>query len=1076
MASFNDPRFAAQWQLQPGHGINITPLYDDYAGQGIKVGLIDTILDTDNPELGGQVDPRAGQQAAAVKGGEAAATSHGTGVALVLAAAANNNYGGVGAAYGVTLVSYRLDARADRTVAQETEMLGLQWQVDVSNNSWSRSGDHFRDDFGRAEYAGAAAAIAGAVAHGRDGLGTVIVRSAGNNGATDDVNTHSYSNNRYTLLVGATDARGLVQGFSNPGAALLVMAPASATSYAAPLASATAALMLQANPGLGWRDVQAILALTARVTDAANAGWFDNAGEGWNGGGLHVSRRAGFGLIDARAAVRLAETWQAQSTSANQLEASAAATPEAALADAGSSVFSLTIDRDLAVERAEVTLSLDHAKIGELRLVLVSPAGTESVLLDQLHQGDYDPASGQLRFTFASTQFLREAARGDWQLRIDDLAAGNAGLLRSWSLTLLGSAASDDTQHIYTDEFLAVASADPTRAVLRDAAGTDTINAAAVSGDSWIDLGGDSRIAGATLRIAEGTLIENAIGGDGDDVLIGNALANHLQGGRGDDHLQGGAGDDILEGGLGDDLLEGGLGDDLYRVTDTGDRVVEQASEGHDRVDSSIDYALPENVEELTLLDGAVAGRGNDGDNRVTGNAAANLLEGGGGDDWLDGGAGADRMLGGLGNDTYVVDDPGDLVEEQPFAGYDTVRSAISYRLPASVEYLVLTGEAAIDGTGNASANVITGNDAANTLRGEDGPDRLSGGGGDDLLHGGAGSDWLEGGDGHDWLHGGAGIDLMRGGAGDDTYVVDDSGDMVSEQPGGGDDRVISTVDFSLPSEVEVLALTALAATRGTGNRLDNSIIGHSGANLLQGMGGDDSLYGGGGDDRLEGGSGNDLLAGGAGADTMLGGSGDDIYLVDDPGDIVVEERFQGFDLVQSSVSFTLPDWVEYLTLTGAAAIDGTGNDGSNVLNGNWGNNLLRGEGGADTLRGMAGDDILWGGAGNDLLSGGSGGDVLRGGAGNDLVYGGLGADRFVVAPGEGDDRFGDFRPSQGDVLVLEGFGPDLDSWDAVLALLTRQGSNLVLDLGGVSGGQGGTVTFLGLPIGALGPDHVIFG
>ncbi|WP_207553745.1 S8 family serine peptidase, partial [Pseudoroseomonas deserti] len=140
MASFNDPRFAAQWQLQPGHGINITPLYDDYAGQGIKVGLIDTLLDTDNPELGGQVDPRAGQQAAAVKGGEAAATSHGTGVALVLAAAANNGYGGIGAAYGVTLASYCVDARGDRSLAQETEMLALQWQVDVSNNSWSRSG------------------------------------------------------------------------------------------------------------------------------------------------------------------------------------------------------------------------------------------------------------------------------------------------------------------------------------------------------------------------------------------------------------------------------------------------------------------------------------------------------------------------------------------------------------------------------------------------------------------------------------------------------------------------------------------------------------------------------------------------------------------------------------------------------------------------------------------------------------------------------------------------------------------------------------------------------------------------
>lgn len=322
MASFNDPLFPGQWQLRPGTGINATPLYDEYSGRGVRIGLVDT--PPPNPglaELQGQIDWAASRVATGHNPADDG-DLHGQSVALVLAARAGNGTGGIGAAFGATLVSYGFDSRAHRTVAQEAEMLAFQKEVDISQNSWSRSGESFRDDFSRDEYA--AAAMAEAAAVGRGGLGTIFVRSAGNNGGTgDDVNTHSYSNNRWTVLVGATDAQGKVQGFSNPGAALLVVAPATATSYAAPLASATIALMLEANPALGYRDVQSILALSARMTDDG-AGWAYNGAAGWNGGGLHVSRRAGFGLIDAQAAVRLAESWRAQSTVANLLSAEAA--------------------------------------------------------------------------------------------------------------------------------------------------------------------------------------------------------------------------------------------------------------------------------------------------------------------------------------------------------------------------------------------------------------------------------------------------------------------------------------------------------------------------------------------------------------------------------------------------------------------------------------------------------------------------------------------------------------------------------------------------------------------------------
>ncbi|MFG1477769.1 hypothetical protein V5F53_03790 [Xanthobacter sp. V4C-4] len=118
-------------------------------------------------------------------------------------------------------------------------------------------------------------------------------------------------------------------------------------------------------------------------------------------------------------------------------------------------------------------------------------------------------------------------------------------------------------------------------------------------------------------------------------------------------------------------------------------------------------------------------------------------LVGYGGDDLIDGGAGADIMLGGFGNDTYVVDDAGDVVRELAKQGTDTVRASVSFSLrrTSATENLTLTGDDAIDGTGNGLANVLTGNAAANRLNGGAGNDRLIGGQGDDTLIGGDGVD-----------------------------------------------------------------------------------------------------------------------------------------------------------------------------------------------------------------------------------------------------------------------------------------------------------------------------------------------
>ncbi|MBU8545813.1 MULTISPECIES: calcium-binding protein, partial [Roseomonadaceae] len=159
------------------------------------------------------------------------------------------------------------------------------------------------------------------------------------------------------------------------------------------------------------------------------------------------------------------------------------------------------------------------------------------------------------------------------------------------------------------------------------------------------------------------------------------------------------------------------------------------------------------------------------------------------------------------------------------------------------------------------------------------GDDRLIGDALNNRLSGGAGNDTLIGGLGDDTLDGGLGADSLAGGDGDDTYVVDDLGDIVVEEAGGGFDRVISRIDWTLGAELERLSLSGSADLNGTGNALANRLDGNAGANILDGGEGADTLYGGAGNDTLIGGDGTDLLDGGIGADSLVGGDGADVFL-----------------------------------------------------------------------------------------------------------------------------------------------------------------------------------------------------
>jgi VCBS repeat-containing protein len=520
-----------------------------------------------------------------------------------------------------------------------------------------------------------------------------------------------------------------------------------------------------------------------------------------------------------------------------------------------------------------------------------------------------------------------------------------------------------------------------------------------------------------------------------DNTITGNAGANTLNGGGGNDTLAGNGGNDVLDGGAGADDMQGGVGDDTYIVDQAGDNVLEAAGAGSDTVKSGISYTLGDNVENLTLTGtDALDGTGNALDNVLTGNGAGNNLSGGAGNDLLNGGAGADRMIGGSGNDIYVVDDNGDQVIEALDAGTDTVQSSISTTLSDNVENLVLTGTAAINGSGNELDNNITGNSAAN------------------VLNGGAGNDKLDG---------GAGADIMNGGTGDDTYVVDNTGDVVVENAGEGTDKVLSSVNHTLNANVENLTLTGGGDISGTGNELDNTITGNTGNNTLNG---------GAGNDILTDNAGNDFLDGGTGADTMAAGTGSDTYVVDNAGDLVIEAAGAGTDTTRSSIDYTLTDNVENLVLTGTADLAGTGNALNNVITGNGGNNTIDAAAGNDTVNAGGGDDLVHGGDGADLLNGEAGNDALFGDAGNDRIDGGTGADR--MDGGTGDDTY--VVDDNGD-LVNEDAGAGIDLVESSITYtLTSNVENLTLtgtanidgtgnDLDNVINGNGGNNVLSGL-------------
>lgn len=567
------------------------------------------------------------------------------------------------------------------------------------------------------------------------------------------------------------------------------------------------------------------------------------------------------------------------------------------------------------------------------------------------------------------------------------------------------------------------------------------------------------------LLLVEGSAATSGTGNASDNLITGNSHSNRL------------------DGAAGIDRLIGGTGNDTYVVDATGDEVVELTGQGSDTVESSVDYVLGDTLENLTLLGASdLQGTGNAGGNSLTGNAGNNRL---------DGAAGDDQLSGGEGDDYFVTDSANDWVREYGGEGVDTVerRFESNLVLADNVENIILA-EGIATGNGNDLDNVVTGNAGDNSLGGWEGADELHGMNGNDALFGGDAADRLLGDAGDDYLDGGTGIDQLEGGTGSDTYIVDDSADVVVEASGSGDDKVQTTASYTLTDNVETLFLMGGAAINGTGNTLDNYMAGNGAANTLDGQGGIDTLVGGGGNDALDGGLGNDkyVFDTSSGSDVIDNAAGgfDGVFFTNGITREQLSFSRDGDDLLISIEDSTSPavrvlnhflggeaaiDYVQpddggsYLTteeINQIVAAGGTGGEYDQVIEGTDAGEQLVGSSGKDLIKGLLGDDQLFGMGSNDTLQGGNGADYLAGGNGNgtgsgdDRLEGGIGNDTLAgedgndaLIGGVGDDDY-IYGGGQDTIDTADGGYDGVffnDGIDASRLDFTRDGDDLLITL-----------------------------
>ena len=412
--------------------------------------------------------------------------SHGTSVAGLIGAAFNNGEGMSGVAPDANLSGIRLLPGADTSDRliddlEESQALGFALdEIDISNNSWGPLDSTL-------DFAGPGPLVLetfrNGVTAGRGGLGTIYVWSGGNGGDIfDRVDYDGYANSMYTIAVGAIDDSGRRSGFSEEGASLVVTAPSSGgsqgivttefgtdfdddgnlirtseytyifggTSASAPLVSGVTALMLEANPNLNWRDVQDVLMRSAVMVDPNDGDWITNAA------GLNFNHKYGAGLVDATAAVQLAQPTSGRAalgTATNRARlrvfsgnSSDAPNNSGVVPDNDGSSLLVTYDMsvdnngapqdNLRVEHVELRARVITESRTDLEIVLISPSGTQSVLQTVDEDNEEESITN---WTFMTVRNWGEGSAGTWTIRVTDRITGNPAILQNATLTIHGA-------------------------------------------------------------------------------------------------------------------------------------------------------------------------------------------------------------------------------------------------------------------------------------------------------------------------------------------------------------------------------------------------------------------------------------------------------------------------------------------------------------------------------------------------------------------------------------------------------------------------------------------------------------
>jgi subtilisin-like proprotein convertase family protein/endonuclease/exonuclease/phosphatase family metal-dependent hydrolase len=471
----NDPLFADQWHLRNtgqsggvvGMDVRVTNVWaQNLFGRDVHIAIVDDGLQENHPDLSANVVPSLSYDINYNDGDpspDLAADNHGTACAGVAAARGDNGLGVSGSAPLARLVGLRLISAGTTDAEEAAAMAWSNAVIEISSNSWGPN-----DDGETLEGPGplTAAAFADATTNGRNGLGTLFFWAGGNGlQNNDNANYDGYANSIYTISITAVDPRGRQSWYAEPGANHIAAASSEGlnnssanvgvttvdrtgnagysntdyaddfggTSSACPLAAGVGALLLEANPNLGWRDMQEILLTTATRNHPTDAGWRQN------GAGIWVNHKYGGGLINADAAVAAALSWT--NLGAQVVESVAQTGLNVGIPDnnAVGVTRTFTVTEPMRLEHVVMTLDISHARRRHLLIELVSPMGTTSTLATV--EAASTAGANFRDWPLMSVQHWGESSVGEWTLRVSDRASGTAGTLNDATLTLYGTAA-----------------------------------------------------------------------------------------------------------------------------------------------------------------------------------------------------------------------------------------------------------------------------------------------------------------------------------------------------------------------------------------------------------------------------------------------------------------------------------------------------------------------------------------------------------------------------------------------------------------------------------------------------------